>query len=60
MGAAYFGLIGILAGGMMVSDHLGGADPSQLVAAGLVTLAGLAAGRARAVFAPSSQSTSDQ
>jgi Zn-dependent protease len=42
MGFAYFGLIGVMAAGMMVSDQLGGADPSQLVAAGIATLAGLA------------------
>jgi Zn-dependent protease len=46
MGGAYFGLIGVMAGGMMVSDHLlGGADPARLAAAGLAALAGLAASR---------------
>jgi len=47
MAGAYFGLIAIMATGMMASDHLGGADPSRLAAAGFVTLAGLAASHAQ-------------
>ena len=57
MGGAYFGLIGLMAAGMMVSQQLGPADPSQLAAAGLATLAGLAAGRPAVRFSAARRAT---